>query len=105
MTSENRILGYLGLAERGGHAVSGAFSTEKAVKSGKARLVLIAGDASSNTKKEFQDLCSWYDVPYLIFSDRGTIGHALGRDERVLAAVTDEKLAAAVLKVQSEDAR
>ena len=46
-------MSYLGLATRAGKVQSGEFSTEKSVKSGKAALVLVAGDASDNTKKKF----------------------------------------------------
>ena len=39
----------LGLAQRAGKVASGEFSTEKAVKSKKAFLVVVASDASDNT--------------------------------------------------------
>lgn len=41
----------VGLAAKAGKVVSGEFATEKAVKSQKASLVLIAEDASENTKR------------------------------------------------------
>ena len=48
---QNKILSLLGLAARARVVVSGGFMTEKAVKDGKARLVIVSGDASDNTKK------------------------------------------------------
>ncbi len=36
---------------KAGKVASGEFSTEKAVKTGKARLVIVADEASANTKK------------------------------------------------------
>lgn len=50
----------LGLAQRAGKVASGEFSTEKAVKSKKAFLVVVASDASDNTKKMFSDMCTFY---------------------------------------------
>ena len=47
----DKVLSMLGLAAKAGSVVSGEFSTEKAVKEGKAYLVIVAGDASDNTKK------------------------------------------------------
>ena len=38
---------------KAGHLVSGEFSVEKAVKSGHAWLVLVAADASGNSKKQY----------------------------------------------------
>lgn len=93
MTDEEKILGSLGLAARAGKLESGEFSTETAVKKGKARVVFIAGDASANTKKKFQNMCDYYQVPCFIFSDKVTIGHAIGKEFRASCAVTDEGLA------------
>ena len=51
MTQRDRVLSMLGMAARAGRIESGEFSTEKAVKSGRGRLVIVAEDASDNTKK------------------------------------------------------
>ena len=56
--NEKRILSMLGLAAKAGNLVSGEFSVEKAVKEHKAFLVIVAGDASDNTKKNFRNILS-----------------------------------------------
>jgi len=48
---EDKILNFLGLAARAGKVVSGEFSVEKLIKANKAKLVLVALDASDPTKK------------------------------------------------------
>ncbi len=48
---KDKVLSLLGIAQKAGRVVSGEFSVEKAVKEGKACLVLVAKDASDNTKK------------------------------------------------------
>ena len=58
--SMNNRLSLLGLAARAGKVVSGEFAVEKSVKSGKTFLVLVAEDASANTKKNFSDMCTYY---------------------------------------------
>ena len=60
----------VGLAAKAGKVVSGEFATEKAVKSQKASLVLIAEDASENTKKKFRDMCTYYQVPLYIIGSK-----------------------------------
>ena len=50
----NRVLSLIGLATKAGKTVSGEFSTEKSVKTGKGLLVIVAEDASENTKKKFR---------------------------------------------------
>ena len=45
----DRVLSMLGIAAKSGNVVSGEFSTEKAVKSGNAFLVIVSDEASENT--------------------------------------------------------
>ena len=63
---QNKALSLLGLATKAGKTVSGEFSTEKSVKSGKGYVVLVAGDSSDNTKKKFRNMCAYYQVPLFI---------------------------------------
>ena len=58
----DKVISLLGLAERAGKIASGEFAAEKAVKTGKARLIIVAEDASDNTKKKFSDMCKYYQV-------------------------------------------
>ena len=51
----NKVLSLIGLATKAGKTASGEFLTEREVKSGKAALVIVAGDASENTKKKISE--------------------------------------------------
>ena len=51
--NQNKVLSLVGLATKAGKTVSGEFSTEKAVKTGTASLVIVSAEASDNTKKKF----------------------------------------------------
>lgn len=96
--NENKIYGYLGLAARGRKLVSGEFMTEKAVKEGSARLVILAEDASDNTKKMFGNMCEFYQVPLYTMSNKELLGHTIGKQIRASLAVTDDGLAKAIKK-------
>ena len=50
---QDKALSMIGLAQKAGKVVSGEFSTEKAVKTGKAVMVVVASDSSDTTKKMF----------------------------------------------------
>lgn len=80
----------LGLAQKAGKIASGEFSTEKAIKSGKASVVIVADDSSDNTKKMFKKMCDYYKVPVYYYSDKETLGHAIGKQFRASLAVIDE---------------
>ena len=94
----DKIKSYLGLAMRGRNLVSGEFQTENAVKDGSAMLVIVAEDASENTKKLFRDKCSDYGVPIYFYANKAELGRAIGKDLRSSLAVTDAGLAQAIEK-------
>ncbi len=95
---QNKVLSLLGLATRGHNLVSGEFQTENAVKSGCAMLVIVAEDASANTKKFFTDKCSYYGVPAYCYGTRESLGGAIGKEMRSSLAVCDAGLAQAVMR-------
>lgn len=94
----NKALSMLGIATKAGKTVTGEFSTEKAVKEGLAYLVVVAEDASDNTKKKFQNMCEYYQVTIKVFADKNSLGNACGKEFRASLAVTDAGLANAVTK-------
>ena len=96
---EKQILSYLGLARRGRNAVSGEFSVEKAVKSYEARLVLVAEDASDNTKKKFSDMCAFYKVPFYTFGIKDDLGHAIGTEFRASVTVNNAGMAKKIIEL------
>lgn len=96
--SNPKVLSLVGLATRAGKTVSGEFSTEKSVKTGKGYLVLVAGDASENTRKKFQNMCEFYEVPCYVYGDKAELGKYCGKEFRASLAVQDENFAKAILK-------
>ncbi len=100
--TKQKIYSMIGLATRARKSVSGEFSTEKAVKTFTAELVIVAEDASDNTKKLFSDKCSFYEVPYYVFGTKEELGHAMGKEVRASLAVTDFGFAESICKLLDE---
>ena len=94
----NKILSMVGMAMKAGKIVSGEFSTEKAVKTGKAFLVIVSEAASDNTKKMFRNMCSYYEVPMYTYGTKEDLGHSMGKEFRASLAVTDEGFAKSIEK-------
>jgi len=88
----------IGLATKAGKITSGEFSTEKAVKTGTAALVIVSAEASENTKKKFRNMCTYYEVPLYFFGEKENLGHAMGKEFRASLAVLDEGFAKAIEK-------
>ena len=95
---EKKILSLFGLAARAGKMASGEFQTETAVKSQTAYLVIVAEDASDNTKKLFRDKCSFYTIPLYVYGSKEELGHAIGKEYRASLAVLDQGFAYAIIK-------
>ncbi len=85
----DKVLSLLGLAAKAGKVTSGEFSTEKAIKTRKAFLVIVAEDASDNTQKAFRDSCDYYQIPFAIYGTKETLGHSIGKQMRASLAVLD----------------
>lgn len=98
LVAKKKVLSYIGLGTKAGNIVSGEFSTEKAVKNGTAYLVIVADDASDNTKKMFDNMCSFYQVPMYLFGDKQVLGHSMGKEFRASLAFLDKGLAKATCK-------
>lgn len=96
--NKDRVLSLVGLALRSRNVASGGFATEEAVRRGKACLVILAEDASDNTKKKFSNMCGSHRVPCVLYGTKETLGHAMGQEERSCLAVTDRGFADSIRK-------
>lgn len=93
---QNKVLSLLGLATKAGYVVSGETGVLEAIKGGKAHLVLIAEDASDNSRKLYSDKCSFYEIPFYIRGTKEQLGHAIGKDGRSAVAVCDAGFSGAI---------
>ena len=85
MTDKNKVFSMIGLATRARKVVSGEFSTEKSVKSGRSHMVIVSEEASDNTKKMFTNMCTHYKVPIYLFGTK----EELGQEFRASLSVED----------------
>ena len=98
MANRDKVLSLIGLAMKAGRCASGEMMTENETKSGRAKLVIIASDASDNTKKKFRDMCKFYRVPIYFYGDKDTLGHAMGKEFRASLAILDKGFADGIRK-------
>ena len=89
MISTQRFYSFLGLCRKAGKMGSGSELSEKMIKSGKAKLIIIAEDASSATKKRFKNKCEFYDIDHIIVGQKESLGRYLGRNVQSVIAITD----------------
>ena len=96
------VLSMIGIAAKSGNVVGVEFSTEKAVKTGHAYLVIVSAEASGNTKKSFCNMTDFYHVPCYCYGSKEALGRCIGKEFRASLAVTDENLARDVEKKLKE---
>ena len=84
----NNFLNLLGLANRAHKIVTGEILIKK-IRNNEINLVIIASDASDNTKKRFIDKCTSYDVEYILASNRKELSNAIGKNNRVALGIQD----------------
>ncbi|MCR5828883.1 MAG: ribosomal L7Ae/L30e/S12e/Gadd45 family protein [Lachnospiraceae bacterium] len=101
--NQDRAYMLLGLAKRAGRIAAGEFMTEKSVKGGRSALCIVAKDASDNTKKNFKDMCDYYEVDYAEYGDKDGLGHATGTQMRASVSVNDEGFAKKLKEILAEN--
>lgn len=92
----NNILSFIGLCMKAGKLVSGEETVEKALKAHKVKLVILAEDASDNTKKKFKDMCTYRNVEWIEFCSKYELGNALGKHIRATIGILDEGFAKSI---------
>lgn len=96
---QNKILGLLGLSMKAGKVKAGEFSVEKSIKAHKAKLVLVAADASENTEKKFRQSCFYYQIPIFSFGTKEELGRGIGKKMRSSLCIEDEGFAKRMIEI------
>ncbi len=98
--ANNRLLGTLGLARRAGKTVLGTDLVCKAMRRGELLSVILASDASDNTKKRIRDKTAFYGVRLIeIDACSDELGRSVGKSGSVAAVgITDENFSSALIK-------
>jgi len=86
-------LALLGMARRAGALAYGTGSTKRALKEGRARLILFAQDASETQRDKVMKLLRHGTTPRATLGTREALGLAVGSAPVSAVAVTDNEFA------------
>ena len=96
---ENKALNYLSLARKGGLAELGEEPVGAIARAGKAYVILVASDASDHTWRRAKSFAAGTDQQCIrLEATKDEMGFAIGRTSLAIAAVTDVRLAQALVK-------
>jgi ribosomal protein L7Ae-like RNA K-turn-binding protein len=93
MSSSKQVYNLLGLCQKAGKLVSGEFALKQAVLDKQVFFVIVAQDASNNTKKLFKDKTSYRGIACVEWGIKDGLARAIGKEMRAAVGITDEKLA------------
>ena len=93
-----KLIFSLSLAQKAGKLASGDTAVQFAVKSGKAYLLLMAVDASENSKKYITNLAENNGVELSCCLSKADLGAAIGKAQRIVVAVLDKNFSDMIKK-------
>jgi len=91
-----KVLSLVGLCKKAGKLACGEGAVKDSIRYAKAYLVIIASDASDNTKKSITNSCKYYGVEYYIQGTKDAIGHSVGGSCTAVVSITDEGFAKSI---------
>jgi ribosomal protein L7Ae-like RNA K-turn-binding protein len=97
-SGRTRAFELLGLAQRAGAVERGVDATRRAIRDGRARLVLIADDASAAQLKKITGLLEHRPVPSRPAGGQDELGAALGAPPLSAVAITRQDFAEPMLR-------
>lgn len=93
----NNFYQLLGLASRARKCLTGEDVILNAIRNHRVSLVIVATDASSNTKKRYSDKCQFYNIPHVEIGDKEGLSQAIGQVNRVAVGISDQGFAEGLL--------
>ena len=90
---EKRIMNLLSMAARARRIVSGAFTAEETLKKKRGAYLLLAADASEETKEKFTRMAAQMNVPAAELLTMQQLGRCLGKECRAVAVLIDRGFA------------
>lgn len=86
----NKLYSFLSLMKRARKLSSGDDTVEIDIKKGNTKLLIIAKDASDNTKKKFQNMAEYRRIPYLYFGTKEDLGPCVGKAYTAVMSINDQ---------------
>ena len=99
MVTQNKVLGLIGLSAKAGKIAFGAEQVEEFIEKNKTKLVIIAEDASSRTKENFEKLCKKKNLRVVTYQTIENLSKAIGKQNKAVIAILDKNLGEEIYKI------
>lgn len=92
----------LGLSMRAGKLAYGSDMCEEKLKFHKIKMLIVAEDASDNTKRRFNDLCTKYNVDYICFGTIDMLSKYIGKENKAVLGIMDLNFSSRIMELLNE---
>ncbi len=99
MKNNKKVCGLLGLATKAGKIVFGSEACKSAIEKKKIKLVIIAEDASENTKSNYKRICEKENVPIYEALTIEEISNAIGKNNKAIIGISDINFSNEISKI------
>ena len=101
---QNKALGLLGISLKGGNVEIGEEPVGSAATSGKARLIILAGDGANHTLRKARSFAPRHGTPLIqVDFTKDELGGVFGRNSVAMLAITDIFLAERFLTLLEDE--
>ncbi|NLH57971.1 MAG: 50S ribosomal protein L7ae [Clostridiales bacterium] len=87
----------LGICQKARKLVSGSTVCEKAIRTGKAKLIIISEEASEETVNKYKRFSDRYKLPLVKVASKEQLGRSIGKVSRTVIVITDSSLSKLLL--------
>ncbi len=98
----NKIYSMLGLCMKAGKLTVGMDVCVENIKNKKAFLIILAEDASNNTKEKVQNIANEYNVKCVCYGNIEELSRAIGNFNKAIFAVLDDGFGKKILQLINE---
>ena len=79
MTNQNKVNGLLGFAAKAGKIVAGTDAVIDSIEFKKAKIVIVAENASDKTKKNIKYICDKNRIDFFVFGNIDDLSKSIGK--------------------------
>ncbi len=94
-----KFLAMLGFAMKSGNVITGDDTCEMFIKKRRVKLLIVAADASENTKDKFRFLTRQSNIRLFEISTKEELSQAIGKYNRAVIGVTNQKFADSLIQL------
>lgn len=98
----NKIYSMLGLCMKAGKLTAGADVCIENIKKKKAFLIIVAEDASDNTKEKFINIANQYNKEIIIWGKKEDLSKSIGKVDKVVFTILDEGFSNKIIQMLKE---